>query len=354
MPSFCRNGFVTNSLQVGLSTGIAAIRDMLKFSPFGLGCQTCSSKQETLIRTKNQTMLCLPSYFAQWNQFPTSTSMISNCKQYSFPLVGTLSADFSSFQSTPKCAKCLPGFLETVNGLTCHASSASLAHCLLVDSSNGHCTQCADHYYVLSGQCQPNTIEFCQVSQYDSGSSSTKCISCDPGYYFNSAESTSSCLPGQLSNCKEYSSGDGQDCSVCEEGYQPVPVNGSKKQCIRLAGTHCETILTTSSQMSQNKFECSECESGFFLSERIELTNKRCLLSQPFGLQTVILLVPFTSFRVPVGQRWPVKFFRLFLRCLRNLDSVFDWNSPQMHLPLSHSPLRRIRPFTRQVCQMLE
>ena len=277
MPSFCRDGFVTNSLQVGLSSGINPIRDMLKFSPFGLGCQTCSSNQETLVRTSGQAMLCLPSYYAQWNQFPTSTLMISNCKQYAYTLSGTLSGDFSSFQSTPKCAKCLPGYLETVNGLTCHASSSSLSHCLLVDSSNGHCTLCADHYYVLNGQCQPNVIEFCQVSEYDSGASITKCKSCDPGYYFDSGQTTSSCLLGQLSNCKEYASGDGQDCDVCDEGYQPIPVNGSKKQCIRLTGTHCKSILTTSTQLSQNSFECSECETGFFLSECLDVVNKRFL-----------------------------------------------------------------------------
>ena len=267
MPSYCRTGFLTNSLQIGLSDEISSIRDMLKFVPLNLGCQSCSSNAETLLKVDPQTMLCLPSYYSQWNQFPTNTYMISNCKQYSYELTSTVSSDFAAFQTTPKCAKCLPGYLETVDGRTCHATSTALAHCLLVDSSNGQCALCADHYLIVSGACQANAIEFCQIAEYSTSSSSIECIKCDEGYYYNSSDNATGCLPGKVPNCIEYDSGNKLDCKVCKEGYQSISVGGSNKQCILLTGTKCNSLVVTSTQLASNLFECSECQTGYFLSK---------------------------------------------------------------------------------------
>jgi hypothetical protein len=267
MPSFCASGFLVNSPQPGLSSEIESIRDMLKFTPKGLGCQTCSTHNQTLMKISSKRMICMPSYFAQWNQFPTQTLMIPNCKQYSYELTNTLAVDFSEFQAAPKCLKCSVGYLETVDGRSCHAVSASLNQCLLVNSANSECTLCAEHYLVVNGQCQPNQIEFCKTAFYDSLSSSVKCSLCDDGYYYDSGTNATGCLPGMLPHCKVYNASDSLDCDTCEEGYQAVPINGSKKQCLSLKGTKCKAIDISAPNLSSNNFDCLQCEPGYYSSK---------------------------------------------------------------------------------------
>lgn len=276
MPSFCSDGFVANSPQPGLSSEVGALRDLLAFTPLGLGCQSCASPGQTLRKVSQKTMLCVPSYLAQWNQFPAATLLIPNCRQYAYPLTDTLANDFAPFQAAPQCAKCAPGFLETVDGRSCHPVSGSLSHCLLVNSSNGQCTRCADHYFVLSGQCQPNSLEFCEIAAYSTSSSSVVCSKCDAGYYFDSGQSSVGCIPGRLPNCKYYNGSDPEDCVLCDEGFQAVPVLNSKKQCLRLEGTRCQSIATTATEMASNLFKCTQCDPGFYPGRRRSpITSRR-------------------------------------------------------------------------------
>ena len=266
MPSFCPSGFTTSPIKVTSSSVLASKRDLLKFSPFGIGCQSCSSGQ-VLLRKSNQNMFCLPSYFSQWNQYPSHSLLIPNCKKYLYNLSGTLSSDFSPYQSGVSCHKCLDGFLETVNGLSCHPYSASLSQCLLVDSSNGNCALCDQHYLIVSGVCVSNEIEFCKIAEFNIGVNAVICSSCDDYYYFDYSSNTTGCLPGDLPNCLKFNGDDPLDCLACAEGFVPIPVDGAKRQCIKLEGTHCKSILTTATQLGSNSFQCSECDNGYFLSK---------------------------------------------------------------------------------------
>lgn len=266
MPSFCPNGFTSSPIQVTSSSEISSNRDLLKFFPYGIGCQSCSSGQ-VLLRKPQKSMFCMPSYFAQWNQYPSHSLLISNCKQYKYSNTGTLSADYVPYQSSVKCEKCLNGYLETVDGSSCVAVTSALAQCLLVDSSNGNCTLCSDHYLVQSGVCVPNQIEFCKIAEFSSVNNAIVCASCDDGYFFDFSSNSTGCLPGHLPYCQVYNDNDSLDCLTCQDGYFAVPVDGVKKQCLKLEGTHCKSILTTSTQLGSNQFECTECDNGYFLSK---------------------------------------------------------------------------------------
>ena len=111
MPSFCRLGFAADVPQVTKTSHIFSLRDFLSFSPPTQGCHSCENLGQLSIFSPEQRMICLPSYYVQWNAFPTGSKLIANCDSYEFDLTGTLEADFAPHRSETKCAKCLDGYI---------------------------------------------------------------------------------------------------------------------------------------------------------------------------------------------------------------------------------------------------
>lgn len=202
--------------------------------------------------------------YAKWNNYISETSLIPNCKVYDFTLSNAFSTDYAVYYSSPKCVKCNEGYLETNSQTSCHQITSALSYCLLVDSVSGNCIECSKNYLPISGACQPNPIEFCEVAEYNTTLSEVHCTVCNDGYYFFKTNSLTSCLPGKVNNCKKYLLPSADTCSECEDGYALFQGFGGKSKCLEISHTNCLDLNVSTGKIQSNSFSCLKCKSGFY------------------------------------------------------------------------------------------
>lgn len=143
---------------------------------------------------------------------------------------------------TGTCTDCKQGML-LYNGqcLSCQS------HCLKC-LPDGRCLGCETGYYVSETQACVKCMDNCAVC-----SSPTSCGSCAPGYFLSTANDTSTCLRciENCAECKQVSS-TSFECTECESGYY-LDANVCTK-CL----PHCE--------LCEAEFQCSACAQGFYLT----------------------------------------------------------------------------------------
>ena len=142
-----------------------------------------------------------------------------------------------TWSSPSECASC--SLSSPVHKLDANKTCVSIGipNCILAESENGVCTQCATDYYVSStgDACIKSPIANCIVN-----STATLCAKCSPktnltaGYYLSTDKL--SCIPDTSGNPQiESSCADAQEttlqCSLCAFGYIFESATRSCKAC---------------------------------------------------------------------------------------------------------------------------
>lgn len=241
-------------------------------------------------------MICNECQFG-FNLSPNQTKCISpdnNCKSFSRNASNDLECDtcHSGFtksslgkceQSIPNCSDpnpetqeclaCNPGFELSADKLQCRARNCD-AH-----ASDGTCQTCSNQNNLFlfeldqSGECVPKNAN-CASFNDGSGSESSSCQECKPGFSGNDCE-----IPA-ITNCSSFQ--DASTCADCVSGYYLQDNKCYIENCNFTALTFCysclsgftwnNTLKTCEGGISNcqtrdpsNAQICSECEAGFDL-----------------------------------------------------------------------------------------
>lgn len=230
------------------------------------GVSACATNYVRAAPVYNAPLLCVVSSYLSNNVArPTDSNLrkfVADCTKYESPTANVIPATSPLYN----CVACVSGKIPTENGQSCVTAVTNCMFAKTSDPTK--CQICNNGWWNVNDVCSQQTIPNCAVLQNDQVTTvaTLQCNTCNPGYYVNNQKTCTFGNVANCKSYSGGNGNGGNianNCSECLSGFILISIASSTTYCYPIPTTvDCSLVDDSSSSpqgLKQGAYTCSSC-----------------------------------------------------------------------------------------------